>query len=336
MKKKMMGLLLAGVMVFGMSAVSRAETGWYELNGTMITVHVPLNGNAAWEVNPVGAEGLDLITSETNNGEWVATYAYNGEYIGDDRLEVICSVDGLSYGYYTVDMWYSENGDIEVTNAYGDVEAYEESEPSPESDSSSEGDAGTDFGQPGFASYTAYITATDGLLLRNGPGSEYESVGSLEHGQKVTVVGETNGWAMTFDETGRTGYCSTKYLSTKAEDVSGNKNDTNKAEAADEKETGILTLNLWGNQGEKKNWKFSIENEDVAELVNSCYIEEEDNKEDEAVTDGYWNGSFRGLKEGETLLTLNYGTEENVEKTLLVHLWVDQDGKVDVTEINVR
>ncbi len=453
MKKKVIAVLLAGVMSLGATAAAQASSGWYEENGQYLTVHIPLSEGVAWEVTPVNDGGVEFITGQTEGGEWSGTFVYSGAYTGNDQLELICSVDGVSYGHYTLNLWIVENGEIDVTDDYGEVEDYtpvsEEYEEdssestSSESASSSESDV-TEFAQAGFEAYTAYITAEDGLMLRNGPGSGYDVIVVLDYGQAVTVTGLQDGWAMVSTETGRTGYCSSSYVSkTKPSQTSANKETkenteekktedpwfeksngdtvltikvpadiqqqktwhyqasdkeilellTQETTTEDEKEvwtasfkgtgekagdvdllvtrteenndidlsyqaeldvaeddtirvlgaqkawltadseTGILTLNLPGNQELSDTWSYEIADTDVVELVNSTYIEEEDDKQDEVVTDGYWNGSFRGVTEGETTMTLTHHKADETEKKLLLKLSVDSSAKVHVLSI---
>lgn len=56
-----------------------------------------------------------------------------------------------------------------------------------------------------------YATATDGLLLRTGPGQQNAAIYLILYGRQITVEKTENGWAYTTVD-GVTGWCSMKYL----------------------------------------------------------------------------------------------------------------------------
>lgn len=56
-----------------------------------------------------------------------------------------------------------------------------------------------------------YATATDGLLLRTGPGQQNEAIYLITYGRQITVERTENGWAYTTVD-GITGWCSMRYL----------------------------------------------------------------------------------------------------------------------------
>ena len=65
---------------------------------------------------------------------------------------------------------------------------------------------------------TYYVTG-DGVNFREGPGTQYKIIESLEKGTKVTVVGNEGGWAKVWYND-YVGYMSANYLSTTAPDGS--------------------------------------------------------------------------------------------------------------------
>lgn len=58
---------------------------------------------------------------------------------------------------------------------------------------------------------TGTVTA-DSLRVRSGAGTNYDVIGGLKNGQKVTITGQSNGW-YTISFEGRTGYVSADYVS---------------------------------------------------------------------------------------------------------------------------
>ena len=55
-------------------------------------------------------------------------------------------------------------------------------EPEPEPEASPEG------------SYSAYVTQPVGLILRDGPGTDYANVGGIGYEESITVIAEESGW----------------------------------------------------------------------------------------------------------------------------------------------
>lgn len=43
-------------------------------------------------------------------------------------------------------------------------------------------------------SYTAYVTQPVGLILRSGPGTDYENIGGIGYEESITVLEEEAGW----------------------------------------------------------------------------------------------------------------------------------------------
>lgn len=78
-----------------------------------------------------------------------------------------------------------------------------------------------------------YATATDGLLLRKGPGQQNEAIYLINYGRQITVEKTENGWAYTTVD-GMTGWCSMQYLTENKSElqelptVSGNVTDPNR------------------------------------------------------------------------------------------------------------
>ncbi|MBR4985972.1 MAG: SH3 domain-containing protein [Proteobacteria bacterium] len=61
-----------------------------------------------------------------------------------------------------------------------------------------------------MASGTATVTASAGLNVRKGPGTNNPKIGSLAHGQKVNYSAETQGW-LKISYSGKTGYICKQY-----------------------------------------------------------------------------------------------------------------------------
>ena len=61
-----------------------------------------------------------------------------------------------------------------------------------------------------------YTTAESGLLLRKGPGKEYEAIYVINYGSKITIEKEENGWAYT-TVAGLSGWCSMEFLADEPE-----------------------------------------------------------------------------------------------------------------------
>ncbi len=60
---------------------------------------------------------------------------------------------------------------------------------------------------------TYYISASGGINVRLGPSTQYDIIGSLLYGEKITVTGKTdNGW-YEIPYQGKTGYIAAKYVS---------------------------------------------------------------------------------------------------------------------------
>lgn len=76
---------------------------------------------------------------------------------------------------------------------------------------------------------TMYVTAEDGLLLRKGPGKENDVIYPLSYGQEIIVDDVKDGWANTTVD-GQTGWCSTKYLTEKKEEIKGKESSASKVE----------------------------------------------------------------------------------------------------------
>lgn len=43
-------------------------------------------------------------------------------------------------------------------------------------------------------SYTAYVTQPVGLILRSGPGTDYDNIGGIGYEESITVLAEESGW----------------------------------------------------------------------------------------------------------------------------------------------
>lgn len=69
---------------------------------------------------------------------------------------------------------------------------------------------------------TGYVTATVGLNVRSGPGTDYNTIGALNYKDTVTILEETNGWYKIKYGSG-VGYVSAAYVAIKNND-SGNSN----------------------------------------------------------------------------------------------------------------
>jgi endoglucanase len=63
-----------------------------------------------------------------------------------------------------------------------------------------------------------YVTAEEGLLLRDGPGKENEVVDLLGYGKEIQAEKIEDGWAYTTVD-GKSGWCSTEYLTENKDEV---------------------------------------------------------------------------------------------------------------------
>lgn len=55
-------------------------------------------------------------------------------------------------------------------------------------------------------SYTAYVTQPVGLILRDGPGTEYTNIGGVGYEASLTVLEEENGWLKVQLSSGQEGW----------------------------------------------------------------------------------------------------------------------------------
>jgi len=74
------------------------------------------------------------------------------------------------------------NADIEVE------EPAEVAEPEPEPEPEVIEEPAAD------GSYGAYVTQPVGLILRNGPGTDYSNIGGIGYNESITVIGAEGGW----------------------------------------------------------------------------------------------------------------------------------------------
>ena len=75
-----------------------------------------------------------------------------------------------------------------------DLAAAPEPEPEPEPEPSADG------------SYDVFVTQPVGLILRDGPGTDYANIGGIAHNQSATVVGEDGGWLNVVLSNGQEGW----------------------------------------------------------------------------------------------------------------------------------
>lgn len=72
------------------------------------------------------------------------------------------------------------------------------------------------------AETVSLASASGSLNLRKGPGTEYDSVGILRHGDKITVVDEGSVWSKVKTESGKVGYIKNLYIKGSSSSSYGN------------------------------------------------------------------------------------------------------------------
>lgn len=328
MKKKALWSLLAGTMILSAGLMCNAAgSGWYEQNGEVLTVYVPLGGGneSDWSVTPNAYDGMDLLTASISDGTWVGSFYLGNLNPGDSRLEILCQADGVLYGYYNVDYSVNDDGSFAgVNSAYGNMDDYNGGAgwtgagTDYSSDSSSYVDP-SEFADPNFDAYTAYVNADDGLMLRSSADTGSEIRGVLAENQEVKVVGmTTNGWAMVV--VGDTvGYCNAAFLgnspiaatdtntaapSANVPSVGVDSKMTTAASEEDEKpwyridaDGKVMTLTLPCEEASGYQWKFTSSDKDMTDLVT------------QETTDGNTVASFAdisGKASGKVRITAEY------------------------------
>ncbi|MEO0768242.1 MAG: SH3 domain-containing protein [Cyanobacteria bacterium J06649_4] len=84
----------------------------------------------------------------------------------------------------------------EDTDTGDELVAEPESEPEPDPEPEPAADG----------SYSVYVTQPVGLILRDGPSTEYANVGGIAYNQSVTVIGEDSGWLNVVLSSGQEGW----------------------------------------------------------------------------------------------------------------------------------
>lgn len=116
--------------------------------------------------------------------------------------------------------------------------------------------------QIALAQKTMYVNSSNGINLREGPGSDYKTLGTIPNGYKVTVL-ETDGeWSKVKYE-GKTGYVSSQYLSeTRPKNTSRN-NSSSKRTAGNSSSGSSSNYN--------RNWGIGLRGGDPAGLTVKKY-----------------------------------------------------------------
>jgi uncharacterized protein YraI len=75
-----------------------------------------------------------------------------------------------------------------------------------------------------LAQKTMYVSSSNGINLREGPGTSYKTIANIPNGSKLDIVGTDDEWVKVSYE-GKTGYVSKQYLT---EDKPQNQNSSKK------------------------------------------------------------------------------------------------------------
>ncbi|CED94424.1 Beta-N-acetylglucosamidase [Romboutsia ilealis] len=137
-------------------------------------------------IKEVNTDGLNVRTGPSTS------YASIGKLNTGDKVEVISESAGWSKINYNNKTAYVSSGYLKAasTTTPSTTEQYKEIK----------------------------VVNTDGLNVRKGPSTSYESIGKIDKGTNVEVISESNGWSK-INYKNTTAYVATKYLDKKSTDT---------------------------------------------------------------------------------------------------------------------
>lgn len=127
--KKLLIFILALVLALPLVAVGEESDAWYSIEGEVLTVRLPLSAieglssNAQADPAPVyeveatdSPQGIfELLTSEVQNDQWIASYRMIAEYSGAATLTFTTTCDDMLWSRYVLDISISQSG-LEVVD----------------------------------------------------------------------------------------------------------------------------------------------------------------------------------------------------------------------------
>ncbi|WP_286233033.1 SH3 domain-containing protein [Romboutsia ilealis] len=142
--------------------------------------------NTNYIIKEVNTDGLNVRTGPSTS------YASIGKLNTGDKVEVISESAGWSKINYNNKTAYVSSGYLKAvsTTTPSTTEQYKEIK----------------------------VVNTDGLNVRKGPSTSYESIGKIDKGTNVEVISESNGWSK-INYKNTTAYVATKYLDKKSTDT---------------------------------------------------------------------------------------------------------------------
>ena len=121
---KQLKILLAALLCLSMLCSSglcesAADGNWYELSGddTVLTVRLPVeeNSGTGWDYEISNPEAFELLTMETVDGAWVASFAGTFEAFGNVTLYLRQTSSRTAA--YEIDLFVIENNQLEIVYA---------------------------------------------------------------------------------------------------------------------------------------------------------------------------------------------------------------------------
>lgn len=147
-----------------------------------------------------------------------------------------------------------------------------------------------------WAQTNMYVSSTNGINLRKGPGTGYKTIETIPNGSKVRVVSSDDEWSKV-QYKGKTGYLSSQYLS---EDKPENERSSdlsrsgNKSNASDNRTTKRNSASSAPGYANDLNWGIGLRLGDPLGLTAKKYLASGKALEFNLGSSGYYGFDYRG------------------------------------------